>query len=349
MAEIRDLYLADRVRSGQTQVRGDKIPDDLYVVIVHVALFNYKQQLLIQRRSPTHSHWPGVWDISCGGSTIAGETSREAAQRELFEELGLKLELDNRPQFSMSWTNGFDDVYTLRLPGDFRPEDCILQPEEVAEVRFATLQDVLELYHRGEFFPHRESMLRLLFAMQDQSDNLIPDREAVNAAKAKAHERKNAIVLVEPEIHANTGNVSRTCVVTGTALHLVKPLGFSLEDKHLKRAGLDYWPDLDLTVWESLEEFEAFMEEEVRSGVRVFYGSTKGSQRLDEMNILPQEPVMLICGKETAGLPEPFLAAHPERCVRLPMGPKYRSLNLSNAAAILLYEALRQQGYPGLW
>ncbi len=156
---------------------------------------------------------------------------------------------------------------------------------------------------------------------------------------------KNIVVLVEPEIPANTGNISRTCVATNTALHLVEPLGFELSDKRIKRAGLDYWFDLDLTIWRSLDECMHYFR--TQQTHQLVFATTKAPHRYTDFNL--NKPVALFFGKETKGLPEDLLFAHPENCVRLPMGKDYRSLNLSNSVAILLYEALRQQGFPNLF
>ncbi len=150
------------------------------------------------------------------------------------------------------------------------------------------------------------------------------------------------IVLVEPEIPQNTGNIARTCVAIGARLHLIEPLGFSIEDRQLKRAGLDYWFDLDVTLWPNLE---AMLHQTARTA-KIFYATTKGGQVYSDHDLTGQ--VVLIFGKETKGLPESLLLAHPERCLRIPMLPDRRSLNLSNAVAILAYEALRQQNFPGL-
>ena len=149
------------------------------------------------------------------------------------------------------------------------------------------------------------------------------------------------IVLLEPEIPANTGNIGRTCVSTGTRLHLIKPLGFSLAEKDLKRAGLDYWPKLDVTVYESYAEFL-----ERNPGAAVFMATTKARQLYTEVRY-PADAYLLF-GKESAGLPEELLVENRERCVRIPMVKENRSLNLSNAAAVVLYEALRQNGFSGL-
>ena len=149
------------------------------------------------------------------------------------------------------------------------------------------------------------------------------------------------IVLHEPEIPHNTGNIGRTCVATGTALHLIRPLGFSLDDRNLKRAGLDYWPHLKLYLYDS---FEDFMEK--NPGARIFMATTKAHRTYSEVRYGPDDFIMF--GKETAGIPEEILVDHEESCIRIPMNESIRSLNLSNAVAIVLYEALRQQDFPGL-
>ena len=149
------------------------------------------------------------------------------------------------------------------------------------------------------------------------------------------------IVLVEPEIPQNTGNIARTCAATGSVLHLVKPLGFDISDKAVKRAGLDYWHLVDVRDYENLDDF--FSKNDVKT-MRLF--STKAPKRYDEADY--PDGCYLFFGKETAGLPEDFRMAHYDRCLRLPMRPEARSLNLSNSVAILTYEALRQNGFPGL-
>ncbi len=149
------------------------------------------------------------------------------------------------------------------------------------------------------------------------------------------------IVLVEPEIPGNTGNISRLCAANHLVLHLVKPLGFMLDDKHLKRAGLDYWDLLDVRVHENFANMAASL-----AGKRFFYNTTKATRTYD--SIAFREDDVLVFGRETKGLPEDLLAAHPESCIRIPMVEEARSLNLSNAVAIVSYEALRQLGFPGL-
>ncbi|MDE6797760.1 MAG: tRNA (uridine(34)/cytosine(34)/5-carboxymethylaminomethyluridine(34)-2'-O)-methyltransferase TrmL [Ruminococcus sp.] len=149
------------------------------------------------------------------------------------------------------------------------------------------------------------------------------------------------IVLVEPQIPQNTGNISRTCAVTGARLHLIKPLGFEISDKHLKRAGLDYWDKLDITYYENLSDFF----EKNKSG-NFFYFTTKG--RHVHSNVEYPDNAYLIFGREDAGLPEELLYNNPDTCVRIPMRNNLRSLNLSNSVAIAVYEVLRQWDYPDL-
>ena len=149
------------------------------------------------------------------------------------------------------------------------------------------------------------------------------------------------IVLVEPEIPANTGNVARTCAATGTRLHLVKPLGFSVDDKHLKRAGLDYWSLLDISYYENLDDFF-----EKNQGGNFYYFSTKALNRHTDVSY--PDNAFLVFGKETRGLPESLLLKNRDNCVRIPMIEDARSLNLSNSVAIAAYEVLRQWDYPEL-
>ncbi|MBO7631772.1 MAG: tRNA (cytidine(34)-2'-O)-methyltransferase [Lachnospiraceae bacterium] len=149
------------------------------------------------------------------------------------------------------------------------------------------------------------------------------------------------IVLLEPEIPANTGNIGRSCVATGARLHLIKPLGFSLDEKHLRRAGMDYWKDLDVTVYENYEDFLS-----KNPGAKVYYATTKARHVYTEAHFEPE--CFLMFGKESAGIPEEILKDHENTCIRIPMIGETRSLNLSNAAAIVLYEALRQNDFAGM-
>ncbi|NMB34800.1 MAG: tRNA (cytidine(34)-2'-O)-methyltransferase [Firmicutes bacterium] len=152
------------------------------------------------------------------------------------------------------------------------------------------------------------------------------------------------IALIEPEIPPNTGNITRTCVMTGTTLHLVGKLGFSLADRHLRRAGLDYWPYL---VFYTYRDFESLYRFYQHNGCNFYFFTTKAQKAYTEATYKIDD--FLVFGRETAGLSPEFLARWPERCLRIPMKAGLpRSLNLSNAVAIVLYEALRQQGYPGL-
>ncbi len=150
------------------------------------------------------------------------------------------------------------------------------------------------------------------------------------------------IVLAEPRIPENTGNISRTCAVTGAALHLIHPLGFQITDKHLKRAGLDYWDKLTIFEYPGLD---AFLKQ--HRGKLIYYFTTKARKCYAEVSY-PKEDVYLMFGREDAGLPETLLSAHPETAVRIPMRPTLRSLNLSNSVAIAVYEVLRQWGFPDM-
>ncbi len=149
------------------------------------------------------------------------------------------------------------------------------------------------------------------------------------------------IVLVEPEIPQNTGNIARTCAATGCRLHLVEPLGYSLSDRYLKRAGLDYWHLVDVQVHPCFADVRARL-----SDIPFFFMSVCGARSYDEINY--PEDAALIFGRESRGLPRDLLAANKEHCLRIPMIPEARSLNLSNSVAIVCYEALRQRGFPGM-
>ena len=149
------------------------------------------------------------------------------------------------------------------------------------------------------------------------------------------------IVLIEPEIPQNTGNIARTCAATGAALHLVKPMGFEIDNAKLKRAGLDYWHSLDITYYENSADFF-----EKNKGEEMFFFSTKAP--VSHVTAKYPKKVFLVFGKETKGLPEELLKANIDRCVRIPMRNGLRSLNLSNSAAIAVYEVLRQRDFDGL-
>ena len=146
------------------------------------------------------------------------------------------------------------------------------------------------------------------------------------------------IVLFEPEIPANTGNIGRTCVATGTRLHLIEPLGFRLNEKSIKRAGMDYWEHLDVTRYINFEDFL-----EKNPGAKIYMATTKGQHVYSDVNYEPD--CYIIFGKESAGIPEEILVKHPDNCIRIPMLSEIRSLNLSNSVAVVLYEALRQNNF----
>ncbi|MBQ2981096.1 MAG: tRNA (uridine(34)/cytosine(34)/5-carboxymethylaminomethyluridine(34)-2'-O)-methyltransferase TrmL [Lachnospiraceae bacterium] len=149
------------------------------------------------------------------------------------------------------------------------------------------------------------------------------------------------IVLLEPEIPANTGNIGRTCCATGTRLHLIEPLGFQINEKALKRAGMDYWDKLDVVVYESYQDFL-----EKNPDVKIYYATTKAPNKYCDAKF--EEDCFIMFGKESAGIPESILVNNQETCIRIPMNPEIRSLNLSNSVAIVLYEALRQNGFVGM-
>lgn len=149
------------------------------------------------------------------------------------------------------------------------------------------------------------------------------------------------IVLLEPEIPANTGNIGRTCVASGVRLHLIEPLGFSLSEKALKRAGMDYWKDLDVTTY---IDYQDFLDK--NPGAKIYMATTKAQKIYTEVSYEPDCYIMF--GKESAGIPEEILIQNQENCIRIPMMEKIRSLNLGNSVAIVLYEALRQNGFAGM-
>ena len=153
--------------------------------------------------------------------------------------------------------------------------------------------------------------------------------------------KKINIVLHEPEIPQNTGNIARTCAATGAALHIIKPMGFTIDDKKLKRAGLDYWDKLDITYYENLEDFFSQNPQAIP-----YYFTTKATKAYTEVTY-PQNSYIMF-GKESRGLPEELLFANREHCVRIPMRETLRSLNLSNSVAIAVYEILRQDQFEGL-
>jgi tRNA (cytidine/uridine-2'-O-)-methyltransferase len=149
------------------------------------------------------------------------------------------------------------------------------------------------------------------------------------------------IVLLEPEIPANTGNIGRTCVAANARLHLIEPLGFRLNEKKLKRAGMDYWDNLDVTTYINYEDFQ-----KKNPGAKIYMATTKARKIYTEVSY--ESDCYIMFGKESAGIPEEILTDHEDECIRIPMAGEIRSLNLGNSAAIVLYEALRQNGFSGL-
>ena len=149
------------------------------------------------------------------------------------------------------------------------------------------------------------------------------------------------IVLLEPEIPANTGNIGRTCCATGTRLHLIEPLGFQINEKALKRAGMDYWDKLDVVVYDCYEDFC-----EKNPDAKIYYATTKAPNKYCDAKF--EDDCFIMFGKESAGIPESILVNNQETCIRIPMNPEIRSLNLSNSVAIVLYEALRQNDFVGM-
>ena len=149
------------------------------------------------------------------------------------------------------------------------------------------------------------------------------------------------IVLLEPEIPANTGYIGRTCVAAGARLHLIEPMGFRISQKEVKRAGLDYWDKLDVTVYDSYQDFL-----EKNPDAKIYMATTKAKHTYADVTY--EEDAYIMFGKESAGIPEEILVEHPEECIRIPMFGEIRSLNLANSVAIVLYEALRQNGFMNL-
>lgn len=149
------------------------------------------------------------------------------------------------------------------------------------------------------------------------------------------------VVLLEPEIPQNTGNIGRTCCATGTKLHLIEPMGFRINEKSVKRAGMDYWEHLDVTIYDSYKDFC-----QQNPNAKIWYATTKAPNRYSDVKFGKDDFIMF--GKESAGIPEEILVENQEHCVRIPMNPEIRSLNLANSVAIVLYEALRQNDFHGM-
>ena len=164
--ELWDLYDRDRILTGETHQRGKPVPTGRYHTVVHVVIFNTKGEMLIQQRQPFKEGWPNLWDITVGGSAVAGDTSRTAAQREVMEEIGLAIDLtDELPKMTLPFDCGFDDIYTLTMDVDL--STLTLQESEVQAVKWATEAEILTLMDAGQFLPYHKSLIQLLFAMKD--------------------------------------------------------------------------------------------------------------------------------------------------------------------------------------
>lgn len=166
--ELWDLYTKDRVKTGKTMVRGEKQPQGVYRLAVHICIFNSRGQMLIQQRQLTKFGWPGLWDVTASGSVIAGETSGEGAEREMREEQGLEVDFSNiRPALTIHFPEGFGDVYLLERDVDI--ESLTLQTEEVLAVRWAEETEIVEMMERGEFIPYCKDFVGVLFYLRNKS------------------------------------------------------------------------------------------------------------------------------------------------------------------------------------
>lgn len=164
--ELWDLYTQDREPTGKTIVRGSEHPKGYYRLVVHVCIFNSKGQMLIQQRQPFKDGWPNMWDVSVGGSVVSGESSREAAEREVAEELGLKISLEGvRPAITISFKEGFDDNYVVVR--DVKDEEISLQPEEVQAYKWADEAEILQMIEDGLFIPYHKGKIELLFFLRN--------------------------------------------------------------------------------------------------------------------------------------------------------------------------------------
>lgn len=163
--EMWDIYDKDRILTGETMLRGDKFREDTYHLVVHVCIFNSQGEMLIQQRQPFKSGWSNMWDITVGGSAISGDTSKAAAEREVFEEIGYKLNLDHvRPSLTINFEAGFDDIYLIEDDVDIN--SLRLQYEEVQQVKWATKEEIIVMVESKEFIPYHRSFIDLLFDMR---------------------------------------------------------------------------------------------------------------------------------------------------------------------------------------
>lgn len=165
--ELWDVYNRDRTKLNKTMVRGDKFESGSYHLVVHACIFNSKGEMLIQQRQPFKTGWPNMWDITVGGSAIAGDTSQTAIEREVFEEIGLKIDMQNiRPHLTVNFDRGFDDIYLIEKEVDIN--ELKLQYEEVQQVKWATIDEIYQKLDEGIFIPYYKSLIKLLFDMRKQ-------------------------------------------------------------------------------------------------------------------------------------------------------------------------------------
>lgn len=171
--ELFDLYDENRIKTGKTIERGKEIPDGLYHIVVHVCIFNSNGQMLIQQRQPFKAGWPDMWDVSVGGSAVSGDTSQTAAEREVFEEIGHKINLNHhRPVLTVHFDHGFDDIYTVIEDIDIN--NLVLQPEEVQAVKWATEEEIIGMIDDGIFIPYHKELIKLLFFMRNHRGTFHP-------------------------------------------------------------------------------------------------------------------------------------------------------------------------------
>ena len=163
--EYWDIYDAERVKTGRTMVRGSEFEDDAYHLVVHVCIFNDKNEMLIQQRQPFKEGWPDMWDVTVGGSAVTGDTSQQAAEREVLEEIGLKLDLKGiRPHLTVNFDRGFDDIYLIEKNVDIN--ELTLQPEEVQAVKWAGRDEILAMIEKGDFIPYYPELVNLFFQIR---------------------------------------------------------------------------------------------------------------------------------------------------------------------------------------
>lgn len=168
--EIWDLYDKDRIKTGETMVRGSKFKENTYHLVVHVCIFNLEGQMLIQQRQPFKDGWPNMWDITVGGSAVSGDTSQLAAEREVYEEIGYKLSLDGiRPSLTINFDKGFDDIYLIQKDVDI--SKLKLQYEEVQSVKWASKEEILSMIDEEIFIPYHKSLIDLLFFMRTSKNS----------------------------------------------------------------------------------------------------------------------------------------------------------------------------------